>query len=155
MLPLVALVVLWQGIGWVRAPALPDEAPPFRLRGPDGDVVALSDHRGRTVVLNFWATWCGPCMVEAPSFAAFAKANPDVTVIGMTADDDPAKVRKTAKDLGLDYPLAMADRETLAAYGVSTFPTTVIIGPDGTIRTAHTGILFRPQIWLLTQLTGG
>ncbi|MEZ4318458.1 MAG: TlpA disulfide reductase family protein [Myxococcota bacterium] len=155
MLPLVGIVVLWQAVGWVRAPALPDEAPPFHLESPDGTSISLADYRGRTVVLNFWATWCGPCMVEAPSFATFAQNNPDVTVIGMAADHDPAKVRKTAKDLGLTYPMAMADRATLAAYGVDTFPTTVIVGPDGTIRTAHTGILFRPQIWLLTELTGG
>jgi len=154
-LPLLGLILIWQGIGWVRAPALPQMAPDFVLQGPNGERVALADHRGRTVVLNFWATWCGPCVIEAPSFASFAENNPEITVIGMAADTDPAKVRRSMKELGLGYPIAMADRKTLGAYGINTFPTTVIIGPDGAVQTAHTGILFRPQIWLLTTLTGG
>lgn len=150
VLPLVGLVVLWQAVGWVRAPALPPAAPDFTLPALSGPDVTLSSLRGRTVVLNFWATWCGPCRIEAPSFDAFAKNNPEIVVLGLAEDRDEAKLRKTAKDLGLTYPILMADRETLAAYGISTYPTTVIVSPDGSIRTAHTGILFRPQLWLLT-----
>lgn len=154
ILPLIGLVVLFQAVGWMRAPRLPDAAPAFDLPTVDGRRVALDDLRGQTVVLNFWATWCGPCRIEAPSFATFAENNPDIVVLGLAADGDEAKVRKTAKDLGLGYPIVMADAATLAAYGVTTYPTTVIVGPDGTIRTAHTGILFRPQLWALAQLGG-
>lgn len=154
VLPLIGLLVLWQGVGWFRAPDLPPEAPAFTLPALSGPDVSLAQFRGRTVILNFWATWCGPCRIEAPSFATFARNNPDVVVLGLTEDADEAKVRKTAKDLGLDYPILMADPQTLAAYGVTTYPTTVVVGPDGTVRTAHTGLLFRPQLWLLAQLGG-
>lgn len=151
VLPILAVIVLWQAVGWLRAPDLPDQAPPFALATIDGQRVDLASLRGRTVVLNFWATWCGPCRIEAPSFASFAANNPDVTVIGLAEDADEAKVRKTAKDLGLTYPIVLADPALLAAYGVTTYPTTVIVGPDGSIRTAHTGMLFRPQLWALTR----
>ena len=57
-----------------------------KLRRLDGEQVSLFSLRGRTVVLNFWATWCGPCRVEAPSLAAFADNNPDIAVLGIAAD---------------------------------------------------------------------
>lgn len=150
--PFVGFVALWFALGWLRSPALPDQAPAFALQTTEGKPIRLEDFRGRTVVLNFWATWCGPCKIEGPSFAAFAQNHPEITVLGMAAEDDAAKVRRTGKDLGLTYPLVLTDSATLRAYGVTTFPTTVIVGPDGDIRTAHTGMLFRPQLWALTQL---
>lgn len=152
ILPLAGFVVLWFVLGWLRAPSLPEQAPAFRLPSVDGQTVALSDYRGRTVVLNFWATWCGPCRIEGPSFASFAQDHPEITVLGLASDTDAAKVRKAGKDMGLTYPLVMADAATLHAYGVNTFPTTVIIGPEGEVRHAHTGMLFGPQLWALTQL---
>lgn len=146
---LAGLLVLVQLAGWVRAPSLPDAAPPFALADLDGSLVSLADFQGRTVILNFWATWCGPCRVEIPSFSAFADAHPEMTVLGIAADGDPAKLRRTARDLGMTYPVLRADRATLAAYGVTTYPTTVIVGPNGEVARAHTGILFRPQLaWL-------
>ena len=66
------MVVVIHGVGALRAPSLPEQAPDFRLRDLDGQEVRLSDFRGQTVVLNFWATWCGPCRVEAPSFSPMA-----------------------------------------------------------------------------------
>ncbi len=152
MLPVLGLVVIWQGVGWLRAPSLPDAAPDFTLQTLEGETVRLSDFRGQQVVLNFWATWCGPCRIEAPSFASFAENNPDVVVLGMTEDDDPAKVRRAQKELGLTYPLVLADDATLQAYGISTYPTTVIVDEQGFVSTAHTGILFRPQVWLMTTV---
>lgn len=150
-LPLVGGVILFQLVGWLRAPALPEMAPDFAVRTPEGEVIRLSELRGQTVVLNFWATWCGPCRVEAPSFDAFARANPDIQVLGLAQDPQPAKVRRAAEDLGMTYPVALAGSDTLAAYGIDTFPTTVIVGPQGDVRTAHAGLLLRPQLWLLTR----
>jgi cytochrome c biogenesis protein CcmG/thiol:disulfide interchange protein DsbE len=149
--PLLAAVVLFQLVGWVRAPTLPERAPDFTVRTPEGESLSLQQFRGRTVVLNFWATWCGPCRMEAPSFASFAQANPDITVLGLAQDRQPGKVRRAADELGMTYPVALADPATLAAYGITTFPTTVVVGPDGAVEAAHTGLLLRPQLWWMTR----
>jgi cytochrome c biogenesis protein CcmG, thiol:disulfide interchange protein DsbE len=131
---------------WIRAPDLPEVAPPFTLRDLDGRQVSLADFRGRTVVLNFWATWCGPCRAEAPTFSSFAEDHPEVTVLGIVADGPPAKVRGTATSIGMTFPILMGDPETLAAYDVGLFPTTVVVAPDGSVRSATGGMMVRPQL---------
>ncbi len=146
----LALVVL-QGVGWMRAPDLPDVAPDFALPGLQGDPVTLSSLRGQTVVLNFWAAWCGPCRLEIPGFSAFAAANPDIPVLGIATDGTRAQLKAAKATLEIDYPVLRADPETTAAYGVQTLPTTVIVGPDGSVRAVHTGILTRPQLWWMTR----
>jgi thiol-disulfide isomerase/thioredoxin len=145
VLAVVALVG-GRAIGWLRAPSLPESAPPFELRDVAGQAVSLSDFEGQTVVLNFWATWCGPCRLETPAFDRFARAHPDVVVLGIAADGPAGKVRKVAEELGATYPILMGDPATLAAYDVGLYPTTVVVGPDGTIRTAHAGLMFRAQL---------
>lgn len=144
-------VAVFQLVGALRAPSLPDEAPLFALQDLKGETVALEDFRGSTVVVNFWATWCGPCRVELPGFAEFARNNPDVVVLGLATDTDRAKLRKTVKDLDVDYPVLLADPATVDAYGVESLPTTVIVAPDGSVRMVHAGMLFRPQLWLMTR----
>jgi thiol-disulfide isomerase/thioredoxin len=150
VLPILGILVLMQVFGWLRAPALPEEAPPFVLKDLSGAEVALADYEGKTVVLNFWATWCGPCRIEAPSFSRFASANPDIVVLGIAADGPAPKLKAAAKDLGITYTVLQGDRATLEAYGIDTFPTTVVVGPDGEVVTAHTGLMFRPQLWWAT-----
>lgn len=141
-LALVALVV----VGWLRAPSLPEQAPDFTLLDLDGRPVSLSDFRGRTVVLNFWATWCGPCRVEIPSIAAFSQDHPDVVVLGIAADGPVGKLRAEARELGATYPVLQNDGEVFDRYGITTYPTTVFVTPDGGIRWVHTGLLLRPQL---------
>ena len=142
---------LFHGVGQLRAPDLPDAAPDFTLQTLDGGAVQLSSLQGQTVVLNFWATWCGPCRVEIPQFASFAEANPDIPVLGIATDGTPGELRAAAKKLGITYPVLIADAATVKAYGVDTLPTTVIVGPDGTIEAAHAGILTRPQLSFMVR----
>lgn len=144
-------VVVMQVFGWLRAPALPDVAPDFALSDLDGEVVRLSDLRGTPVVVNFWATWCGPCRMEAPSFSRFARSHPEFTVLGVAADGPASKLRHAAGELGIEYLVLQGDRETLAAYDVDTFPTTVVVDRDGRVHATHTGMLLDPQIWWLTM----
>jgi peroxiredoxin len=150
-LTLLLGAVIFHGVGQLRAPDLPDAAPDFALQTLEGQTVQLSSLRGQTVVLNFWATWCGPCRIEIPQFASFAEANPDIPVLGIATDGTPGELKAAAKKLGITYPVLVADAATVKAYGVDTLPTTVIVGPDGSIQGAHAGILTRPQLSLMVR----
>lgn len=151
VLPLLALLLAITVLGRLRAPDLDEVAPDFTLHALSGEDVTLSALQGRTVVINFWATWCGPCRAEIPSFSKFATNHPEVTILGVAADGPEPKVRAFAKKMEMTYPVLMADRETLAAYGVDSYPTTIVVEPDGTVKSAHVGVMFGPQLWYATR----
>lgn len=146
-------LVLLVFVGWLRAPDLPDRAPDFTLRDLDGQAVSLSSFAGKTVVVNFWATWCGPCRLEAPTLSAFAAAHPDVVVLGVVEDDELPRLRAAVDALGITYPVVRGTRDVFGHYQISTFPTTVFVAPDGEVRWIHTGLLTRPQLaWTAGKL---
>lgn len=149
-LTIAAAALLWLGLGWFRAPELPEAAPGFDLAVLDGGRLTLAELRGKTVVLNFWATWCGPCRMEVPGLTAFAESNPDIPVLGIAVDGTPEALRAAAKELGIGYPVLLSDAATRAAYGVNTLPTTIIVSPEGTVKSAHAGLMLRPHLWWLT-----
>ena len=138
-------------IGRLRAPALTGEAPNFALRDLAGQTVQLSDFRGQTVVLNFWATWCPPCRVELPSFVRFANKNPDIAVLGLSVQSPPNDLKKMVAERDIPYPILIVDGETAEKYRVTSLPTTIVITPDGQVRSAHAGVLFGPQLWWMTR----
>jgi len=140
---------VFHGVGQLRAPDLPKAAPDFDLRVLDGDRQQLSALKGQVVVLNFWAPWCGPCRAEVPQFSRFARTNPDIAVLGIATDGEPAELRAAVKKLGMDYPVLIADRPTVEAYGIATLPTTVIVDEQGDVANAHTGMLTLPQLELM------
>jgi thiol-disulfide isomerase/thioredoxin len=145
--------VLLGVVGRWRSPALPSVAPDFVLPALSGGSVSLSSLRGRTVVLNFWATWCGPCRIEIPTFSAFAEAHPDIPVLGIAVDGSPTGLRSAAEQLGIRYPVLIADRATLNNWKVGTLPMTAVIDSAGAITTVHTGLMFRPHLaWATGEL---
>jgi len=153
MLAVVALAA--QVLGWLRAPTLPERAPDFALADLDGEILRLSDLQGRPVLLNFWATWCGPCRVEAPAFSRFAQRNKGFVVLGIAADGPAARLRRARDELGITYVVLQGDRATLAAYEITTFPTSVLVDAQGRVAGAHVGLMLDPQLAWFTMGHGG
>lgn len=151
---LALTLVAFMALGVMRAPDLPDQAPAFSLPTLTGETVSLADLAGQPKVLNFWATWCGPCRMEIPAFSAYADSHPDVAVLGIATDGPPEKVAAAARDLGITYTVLLSDAATHAAYGISTIPTTVIVDGDGAVRYAHSGILMGWQLEALVWWFG-
>lgn len=133
-------------VGRLRAPDLPERAPAFALPDLDGGTVRLEALRGRPVVLNFWATWCPPCRVEIPAFSRLAARRPDVAVLGIAADGTPETLRAAATELGATYPILRGTPAVFAAYGVTTYPTTVVLDAEGRVVHAHTGLMLDPHL---------
>ncbi len=127
-------------------------APDFALNTPDGKTVHLSDFRGKAVVLNFWATWCGPCKIEMPWFVDLQKKYEaqGLQIVGVNMDmDDSSKdeVGKFAKDMAVNYPIVLGSEKTADAYGgLPALPTTLYIDRDGKVVDRVIGLRGRAEI---------
>jgi peroxiredoxin len=113
-----------------------DDAPDFTLPALSGEKISLADFRGRVVVLNFWATWCPPCVEEMPSLKRFAdQIEPfGVTVLGVSVDHDPDALQKFVAETKLGFPIARdADQKVSSRYGTFKFPETYIINSEGRV----------------------
>jgi len=119
----------------VAPPRDPRPAPDFHMRAPDGTNVALADLGGKVVVLNFWATWCQPCVKELPALQALADrhAAEGLAVVAVNVDrKDPGDVADYGHRLGLSFALPLdPDGAVRDAYRVRALPTTYLIGRDG------------------------
>ncbi|MEE2709417.1 MAG: TlpA disulfide reductase family protein [Gemmatimonadota bacterium] len=114
------------------------KAPAFDLPAMAGGNVKLSDLKGKVVVVNFWATWCPPCLQEMPGLNEVYNAYKDkgVEVLGLTLDEEGLPATKpTLTKLGIDYPILEADKATYQAYGhILTIPFTYVIDRNGVIQ---------------------
>ena len=119
-------------------------APDFALKDPDGKIVHLSDYKGKVVILDFWATWCGPCKIEIPWFMDMERKNKDkgFEVLGVAMDDEGWEaVKPFSQQLGINYRLVMGNDQTAQMYGgVDALPTTFLIDRAGKIAAVHVGL---------------
>ena len=123
-----------------HGPAVGDSAPNFSRADLSLRKIVLSSYRGKVVLLNFWATWCGPCLIEMPAFMEWQKqyGSGKFQVIGVSMDDEPAEVVATVARLKLNYPVLMGDEYLGDAYGgVFGLPVTFLIDRDGKIQARY------------------
>lgn len=146
----LTLLGFWLLSSW-RTPDLPELAPGWELTDIEGKIHRLSDYKGRTVVLNFWATWCRPCLMEIPSFSEFATENPDVAVLGIALDGNAASLRDFSQKIEMTYPVLLGTDEIQSTYGVDSLPTTVTVAPDGKVADIHVGVMLKPQLEWATR----
>ena len=121
---------------------LDGDAPDFTLKSMSGENLRLQELRGQVVLVNFWATWCGPCRQEMPVLDQIHKRYESMgfAVLGLNVDTDAAKARKIAERLGVSFPLLLdTDQKVSKQYEVSAMPFTVLVDRDGAVRYIHEG----------------
>ncbi|HYA17633.1 MAG TPA: TlpA disulfide reductase family protein [Bryobacteraceae bacterium] len=120
------------------------QAPDFALRDSDGKLVHLSDFRGKVVLLNFWATWCGPCKYEIPWFIEFQNRykGDGFTIVGVSMDDNGwAAIRPYMAAARMNYPVLLGNEKVSQAYGgIEALPTSLVLDRDGKIQYLHAGL---------------
>lgn len=131
--------------GATAAAALPKigPAPAWRLQDINGKAVSSDDFKGKVVVLDFWATWCGPCRMEIPGYTELMKkyGKDGFTIVGVSVDQGgPDVVKEFVQKNGVNYPMVMADEKIVADFGgVEAIPTTFLIDRTGQIRDRKVG----------------
>ncbi len=126
--------------GALTGPQVGQPAPPFKLTTIDGKTVTLDSYRGKTLVLNFWATWCPPCRLETPDMlTAYARLHAQgVEFLGVDDTEQAPIVRAFVADKNMPYPQAIdTDKSFSDAYDIRYFPTTFVIDPQGIVRARH------------------
>jgi len=140
MLPALALVALLAGLP--ASATAPTAAPDFKLPARDGSQVQLSELRGQVVMINFWASWCGPCRQEMPLLEQIqAKYEPlGFTLLGVNVEPDSAEAEKWLRNVRVSFPI-LFDRANAvsASFGVEAMPSSVLIDREGHVRHVHRG----------------
>jgi thiol-disulfide isomerase/thioredoxin len=156
------LVCLLAGLAATLLPALagaqipairfvrdPDPAPDFKAKDLEGREVSLEAYKGKVILLNFWASWCGPCRAEIPGLIDLQnKYKDNLQIIGMVVDDDDeAGIRDVVKSDSINYPVAFATPQVRMDYGgIAALPTVFVINPAGRVVQKHVG-LFNPELY--------
>jgi thiol-disulfide isomerase/thioredoxin len=179
-LVLLAVGGVWAGVRATHGPAAAADAairqpPPgesvtlrfFRnpravaavsMRSIDGTAISSSDWRGKVTIVNFWATWCGPCRAEIPDLVALQKKYGNyLQIVGISQDEAPAEVvRRFAADHKINYPVVMSTPELERAFpGIYALPTSYLLDRDGRIVQKHVGLLTATRTELETRALAG
>lgn len=124
----------------------------FTLRGLDGQAYSLSDFAGQPVIINFWGTFCPPCVKEMPMIESYYNQHKDkgLVVLGVNLNEAEVTVRSFVRDLGLTFPVILDKNRVVKDYGVYEYPTTFFITRDGIIQDVYLGEL--PESYLRNQV---
>ena len=128
----------------IQLVADPSSVPAFSMQALDGQTITSDDLRGKVTLVNFWATWCGPCRAEIPDLIRLqARYSDHLQVIGVSTDEGPVeKVEAFAAEFGINYPIVMDTPELNRAFpGVMALPTSFIVDPDGRVVQTHVGLI--------------
>jgi peroxiredoxin len=149
LLPLGAAIIAFVGAGWLEpTPVHGDQgrqlAPDFALKDAGGRTVRLSDYRGKVVLLDFWATWCGGCRTEVPWFTEFQRdyGSRGFTVVGVSMDNDDgwSVVKPFVAQRQINYPILLGNDGTAQLYGgLNALPVALLVDRDGRIAATHVG----------------
>ena len=142
--------ILWSGCSSVTVKAAVKAekdrktAPDFALKDSNGQTVHLSDYKGKVVLLDFWATWCGPCKIEIPWFMEFEQQYKDrgFAVLGVSMDEDGwSQVKPYIQNMKINYRVVLGDEQVSDLYGgLDSLPTTLLLDRQGKIASVHVGL---------------
>ncbi len=117
-------------------------APDFALKSTTGQNLRLSEYRGEVVMINFWATWCGPCRQEMPLLDELYGRYQRVgfNLLGVNIDDDSSRALRMVEELGIHFPVLFDERKEVSRlYNVEAMPATILVDREGYIRHVHHG----------------
>jgi thiol-disulfide isomerase/thioredoxin len=126
----------------------PDPAPDFKLTALDGKPIILAALQGKVVLLNFWATWCGPCRAEIPDLVALQERYKGrLQIIGLNVDDEEADIQQYVQETGINYPVAMTSNDVRVQFGgIPALPTSFVLDTEGRVVQKHVG-LWNPAVY--------
>jgi thiol-disulfide isomerase/thioredoxin len=136
----------------------PMDVEPFTVTDLDGRTLSSADWKGKVVLVNFWATWCPPCLAEIPDLIALQNKYRDrLVVVGVSEDEIPHdQVKRFAVERKINYPIVMTNAELQARFtGINALPTTFVLDPDGQIVYKRVGILHPQQTEGVTRALAG
>jgi len=144
--------------GNAPAAAVGRAAPNFRLRSLDGGEATLAGFRGRYVLLNFWASWCGPCRAETPLLQSYTEEHPDgMLVVGVNQQENESAARSFVEEFGVTYPQLLDPAgQVSSGYRLSRgLPISFLIDPEGVVVRIHIGQVKAEQLEELAAEAGG
>jgi peroxiredoxin len=143
LMPLVVASLLWPGAAIQASEIAPGQAAPtFTLKSQSGKNLSLREYRGQVIMINFWATWCGPCRQEMPALNALYEKyrSAGFMLFGVNVDGESANAAQMADRLKVSYPILFdTDKRASALYRIDAMPMTVLVDRDGKIRYVQPG----------------
>jgi thiol-disulfide isomerase/thioredoxin len=125
----------------------PENIPDFKLKAINGELTGPSDFKGKTIIVNFWATWCPPCRKEIPALIKIQKDNPDVIILSINLDRETEKVVPFARNKGMNFPVLYGNDDVINKFGgVNLIPQTFVYGPGGNLIQKFNGMISESKL---------